>query len=89
MALSVIGNTLDFDSGIIGSNPLGPTNRGDGMYEVWIYEKEIGHNPKFVDVKYFNYLGEAEDFVKDFNSDNELIYEPDWCTYAEDPIIIS
>lgn len=51
--------------------------------EVLIIESERGWGQKVDEVKEFDTLEEAEKFVKEFNSYNNLKVVPDWYMYAE------
>lgn len=51
-------------------------------HRVEIYESERGWGQRLDEVKYFDTMKEAEEFVKEFNSKNTLDYVPDWYMFA-------
>lgn len=60
-------------------------------YRVDIIESERGWGQRVDDHKYFQgptSKKEADDFVKKFNSQNNLPAAPDWYMYAAQPVLI-
>lgn len=51
--------------------------------EVEIREFTRGWGNKIDEIREFNSIKEAEDFVQTFNSKNDLKYVPDWYLRAE------
>jgi len=51
--------------------------------KVWIIESELGYGQKVVEAKTFNSRLLADQFVKQFNSENCEDSVPDWYMYAE------
>lgn len=49
---------------------------------VAIIESERGWGQRVDEVREFDTLKEAEDFIKDFNKDNNQATVPDWYMYA-------
>lgn len=49
---------------------------------VHIIESERGWGQRVDEVKEFDTLEQAEEFVKDFNAENDKDYVPDWYMYA-------
>jgi hypothetical protein len=58
------------------------------QFSVYVIESEAGWGQKVDFVKTFDTLENANAFVKEFNSKNNLPYVPDWYMYAENPIEI-
>lgn len=56
------------------------------MWKVAIIESERGYGQKIDEVKEFETYEEAKEFVKEFNSKNDLDYVPDWYMVAMDPV---
>jgi len=54
-------------------------------WRVNIIESERGWGQKVEDVKFFDSEQQANNFVTDFNKDNNLSYTPDWYMRAETP----
>ncbi len=51
--------------------------------KVLLIESERGWGSKVEDVKEFDTLAAAEEFIDEFNSVNDLEEVPDWYMYAE------
>jgi hypothetical protein len=56
-------------------------------YRVDLIESERGWGSKIDETRYFDDLKVAEDFVTDFNSQNDKNYVPDWYMYATEPVM--
>ena len=54
-------------------------------YRVDIIESERGWGQRIDDVKFFDDLEEAEQFVENYNKKNNLPVVPDWYMYATSP----
>lgn len=52
-------------------------------YRVDIIESERGWGQKIDETKYFDNEAEAREFVKQYNSKNNLDYVPDWYMRAD------
>ena len=60
-------------------------------YKVVIIESERGWGQRIDEVKLFrgeDAKKDADEFVKNYNADNNLPYVPDWYMYAQKPILI-
>ncbi len=52
------------------------------MIQVFIIESERGWGTKVDDIKEFRTVEEADKFIREFNSKNDLDHVPDWYMYA-------
>lgn len=55
------------------------------MWKVYVMESERGWGQRVDEVKHFTSKQEAEEFKKEFNSQNNLDHVPDWYMYADGP----
>lgn len=53
------------------------------MFKVEIIESERGWGKKIDEIKEFDTKELAEEFIKKYNSQNDLPYTPDWYMYAQ------
>lgn len=54
-------------------------------WKVIIIESERGWGQKVDDVKFFDNEEEADEFVKEYNKDNDETVAPDWYMVAQEP----
>jgi hypothetical protein len=57
----------------------------ESQYFVDVIESERGWGQKVDDTYFFDTLKEANEFVKEYNKDNNLPYVPEWYMYATAP----
>lgn len=60
----------------------------NAKYEVCIIESERGWGQRVDEVRHFDSKKEADDFVKDYNKENNLSVVPDWYMYATEPKLV-